>query len=138
MNTPEHFPRAIRGAFVNVYEVSRVYSGPEEGGRYHDEWQCVASYRVRGSVNSDKAVQALNRYRVQYGFTPSSAKRFQMRNRIRFIPGYGYASNNGRLPGNRRTERAQRSYSEIGQCDKTLISLESVRGSDGDNYCAYE
>lgn len=139
MNLQSDFlPRSLRGSYVNVYEVSRVYSGPEEGGRYHDEWTCVASHRIRGPIGAHKAIRQLNALRVRYGFTPSRAARFQLRNRSRFIPGYGWANNGARLPGNRRTERAWTNASTLGQIDTFEIRLEASKGTDGNNWQAYE
>lgn len=30
--------------WINVYEYSRHYGGPEEGGWWYDSWECLASY----------------------------------------------------------------------------------------------
>jgi hypothetical protein len=38
--------------FVNVYEVSRVYGGPQEGGWYYDAGQLLATYVAPGGYES--------------------------------------------------------------------------------------
>ena len=43
--------------FVNVYEVSRVYGGPEEGGWYYDAGQLLATYVVPGTCEDAHALR---------------------------------------------------------------------------------
>lgn len=37
--------------FVNVYEVDRVYGGPEEGGWYYDAGRLMATYQISGTYD---------------------------------------------------------------------------------------
>lgn len=108
---------------VNVYDFTRSYGGPEEGGWYYDAWSLVASHPIRGALTSDKARKQLNRFRVMYGFTPSTAKRFQNRTAHDSL---GYKG--------RRAEYGTRDESRIGGVDSYRIRLEPFKGSDGDNW----
>jgi len=54
--------------YINTYEVTREFAGAEEGGRYGTVRTPIASVRIRGGVNSRKALTAYNRYlKAQFG-----------------------------------------------------------------------
>ncbi len=38
-----------KGIFINVYDVTQCYGGPEEGGWYYHWRDCVGSVHVRGN-----------------------------------------------------------------------------------------
>lgn len=111
--------------FINIYQNDRCFSGPEEGGTYHNEWECLASHRFSAPIDSDKARKMLNRFRVQYGFTSSRHSAYS-----------SYKTFRSPLDGKR--ERAWQDASSLGQIDTYEIRLESVKGSNGNSYRPYE
>lgn len=110
--------------YINIYDLTRTFSGPEEGGTYHNEWELIASHRIRGKTDSDKARQMLNRFRVRYGFTPSTSKRYKTWKTFRALDNY-------------RREMAFADGSELGQIDRKEIRLESTRGQSGNSWQPY-
>lgn len=54
-------------AYINTYEVTREYAGAEEGGCFFTNRHPVASVRIRGGANSDRARQAFNAYAKAWG-----------------------------------------------------------------------
>ena len=58
-------------SYINTYEVSREYAGPEEGGCFYTLRTAIESIRIRGGVDSDKARQAFNRHAKANGLTAS-------------------------------------------------------------------
>jgi hypothetical protein len=45
--------------FVNVYEVTRHYGGPEEGGWYYNRLHCVEVYPVRDEAAGETIIEYL-------------------------------------------------------------------------------
>jgi hypothetical protein len=39
-------------AWVNVYEVTREYGGPEEGGWWYNRYECIDSVHVKGDTDA--------------------------------------------------------------------------------------
>lgn len=48
--------------YINEYEVTREYAGPEEGGRYFTLRTPVNSVRIRGAIYSARVRASFNRY----------------------------------------------------------------------------
>lgn len=64
---------------VNVYDLSRAYGGPEEGGWFYDVRTPVASFPARGPLKGDKARAMLNKVRASYGMETSQSRAYQNR-----------------------------------------------------------
>lgn len=50
----------MKFVFVNVYEVTREYDGPEEGGWYYNHYNCVEVYPIR-EKNAEEIVKFLEK-----------------------------------------------------------------------------
>lgn len=61
-------------SYINLYEYSREYGGPEEGGWWFDSWECVESVRIRGGIYSARAARKLNEARRRLGFATDPRK----------------------------------------------------------------
>ena len=101
-------------AFINFYDYGRVYGGPEEGGWWFDEWECLGSVRIRGGITSARAAKALNQARRKHGFATDPQKM-------------------------RRNERKDWLFSKISRqgCGSVRLCLETKRGTSGNNYSPY-
>ena len=56
-------------AYINLYEVTRAYAGPEEGGQWFNDAVVHYTIRVRGGIYSDRARRAFNAALARFGFT---------------------------------------------------------------------
>lgn len=99
-------------AYINVYELTREYSGPEEGGTFHTNCEVISSVRVRGGINSPKARTAFNAEVIAQGLTK---------------PGLPLRWNEKAWPGMR----------ECGQVDKIRVTIESTPAKAWNNWQHY-
>lgn len=49
--------------YVNVYEVTREYGGPEEGGWWYNDYECIYTEKVE----KEQAEKTKNKLRAEYG-----------------------------------------------------------------------
>lgn len=99
-------------AYINLYEVTRAYAGPEEGGQWFNDAVVHYTIRVRGGIYSDRARRAFNAALARFGFT---------------------------RPGRplKRWERGSPTMRSIGQVDKAVLKLEYLPGKDWNDYQPY-
>lgn len=74
----EHHGPSVHIVYVNVYDITRCFGGPEEGGWWYDAGECIQIHRVAGRNEAECSNMAhALRDRLRADF-PKTDKRYSV------------------------------------------------------------
>lgn len=74
--------------YINAYEVSRFYGGPEEGGWWYDSGLKLKSVEVRDDYGATQAIDEMwTEFAETYGYDPLTHKRVRGLTRSNLLGG---------------------------------------------------